>query len=170
MGTKPKHNITNAKPAAAKKTRPAQAPTRNFILVGEPHGAPTTIETLLRFARIEPRGRNRWYVEARPLEWVLVPGHIVWLMPSGLQCDCRQGIAGRECDHVLAVRHLGTIKPQRAGDPRQLRLVDDVEPTVRVEVPRGRYRVEYHVAPWCHVQRPVRPWERAEVSGGRVDG
>lgn len=164
MGEKPLRTTTRAKSAAAKKTRPTQAPTPqlNFRLVGEPSGSLTTIETLLRFARVEARGRNRWYVEARPLEWVLLPGHIVWLMPSGLRCDCRQGVAGRECDHVIAVRQIGTIKPSRAGDPRQMRLVDETATAVRIETPRGRYRAEYHVVEsYRHRHHAVPTLERA---------
>jgi len=136
--------------------------TPNYHLVGDAYGAPTTIETLLRFARVEPRGRNRWYVEARPLEWVVAPGHTVWFTPGGLlQCDCRQGVAGRACDHVVAVRQIGTIKPSRAADPRQMRLVDDTATAVRIETPRGRYRAEYHVVEmWRTRPRPLSASER----------
>lgn len=168
MGEKPLRTTTRAKSAAAKKTRPTQAPTPqpNFHLVGEPYGTPTTIANLLRYARVEPRGRNRWYVETRPLEWVLVPGHIVWLTPSGLlACDCRQSLAGRGCEHVLAVRQLGTLKPSRAADARQMEIDVNVPPTVRIATPPGRrYRGEYHVV------ESYRHRNQAASTSERTDG
>jgi hypothetical protein len=148
---------------AAKKTRPAQNPVPEFVLVGDAYGEPTTIGDLLRFAHVEPVGRNRWYVEARPLEWVLLPGHAVWLTPGGLiQCDCRQAVAGRECDHALAVRHLGTVKPARPADPRQMRLVPDAEPTVRAKTPARRFRNECRVKPRVVTMRGLQT-----LGGGR---
>jgi hypothetical protein len=145
---KPHVKAFSGEPAAAKKTRPARIPVPDFVLVGDAYGAPTTIGDLLRFARVEPVGRNRWYVEARPLEWVFVPGHVVWLTRGGhLQCDCRQAVAGHACDHVLAVRHLGIIRPARSADPRQMLLFGDTEPVVRVEVPTCRVPIGFVCKP-----------------------
>jgi hypothetical protein len=149
------------------KTQPAGAgtnnPVPNFRLVGAPCGTASTIANLLRFARVVPAGRNRWYVEARPLEWVFLPGHTVWFTPGGqLACDCRQAVAGRECEHALAVRHLGSTSPPGPDDPRQMRLIEEPEPVVRAAVPSRRFRVEYKVQPLVHRARPVPARERAD--------
>jgi hypothetical protein len=148
---------------ALKQTRPTRTP--NFHLIGDAYGVPTTIGYLLRFARVKPVGRNSWYVEARPLEWVFLPGYVVWLTRGGrLQCGCRQAVAGRACDHVLAVRHLGTVKPAGPADPRQMRLVPDAELVVRVKTPACRFRNECKVKPRVHRTRS------AGAAGERADG
>jgi hypothetical protein len=135
MGNKPARK-SKPKSTAAKKKAVEIRP--NFTMVGEPRTAVPALLDLVLYSEVVRYGSGRWKVRARFDEWVgRSPHHVVWMLNGSLRCDCRQGIAGRVCAHVVAVRHLG-VMTAKAAVPEQIRMFPNPVSDVRFVEPERK--------------------------------
>jgi hypothetical protein len=146
-------------PAAA--TEMQLTPTPNFTVLSTEPDAPAELLGILRYGKVRSTGKDTWLVAARHEDWIHGREHVVLQSGAVLVCDCRQGWAGRACAHVVVVRHLATVEPTVAPDPRQMRLTSEPgPPVVRTRTPERRFCIRCKVKPRLYTMRPVPAWER----------